>query len=107
MRTQHIHQEILISTRTKFARQAFVEINEENEKASSVEKLVEAIWNGALNEMFAELMQHSASKPPNVFTWGIYTGTSYLLVDLADAPGTIESSRSLDPHLILAETHMN
>jgi len=107
MKTQHIHQEIVISTKTTFAQKALVELNEGNEKTSSAEKLVEAIWNGLLNEMFAELMPPTSAERPDIFNWGIYTGTSYLLVDLADIPGTVEPSRSIDPHLILADVHLN
>jgi len=107
MKTRHIHQEILISTRTTFAHKALVEISEENQKASSVEKLTEAIWNGLLNEMFAELMPRTPNKRLDIFTWGIYTGRSYLLVDRSDIPGRTESEPSIDPHLILADMHMN
>ena len=107
MKTQHIHQEFVISTKTTFAQKALVEINEGNEKISSVEKLVEAIWNGSLNEMFAELVPPTLAKRPNIFNWGIYTGTSYLLVDLANVPVAVEPSRSIDPHLILADVHLN
>ena len=83
------------------------EINDNNKNASSVEKFEEAFWNGLLNEMFAELVPPTLAKRPNIFNWGIYTGTSYLLVDLADVPAAVEPSRSIDPHLILADVHLN
>jgi hypothetical protein len=63
-----------------------------------VEKFEEACWNGLLNEMFSELMPYNSSQFEKIFIWGIYAGKSYLLIDLGDAPGTIESLLSIDPH---------
>jgi hypothetical protein len=107
MKARHIHQEILISTRSTFAHKSLVEINEENDAASSIEKFTEAIWNGLLNEMLAELMPSTSAKRSAMFNWGIKAGTSYLLVNRSDIPGVTESELSIDPRLILTDMHMN
>src|SRR5689334_13374414 len=107
MKTKHMYQEILISTRTTFAHKALVEISEENGKTSPIEKFTEAVWNGLLNEMFAELMPPTSGKRRNMFIWQIYAGASYLLVSRADVPDMTESSLPIDPHLILVDTCKN
>src|SRR5262245_36613708 len=107
MKKQHIHQEVLVSTRTTLAKKVLCETKDSNEDATHVEKLEKACWNGLLNEMFSELMPYNADHSEKIFIWGIYTGKSYLLVDLADAPGTIESLFSIDPRLFLPEVNLN
>ena len=107
MKKQHIQQEIFISTSTTLAKKVLFEITDSNKNATPAERLQEAYWNGLLNEMFSELMPHFSNQHEKIFIWGIYTGKSYLLVDLADAPGTIESLLSIDPHLFLPEVNLN
>jgi hypothetical protein len=107
MKKQHVHQEVLVSTRTTLAKKVLFETNDSNKDATPVEKFEEACWNGLLREMFPELMLYNSSALENLFIWGIYAGRSYLLVDLADAPGTIDSLLSLDPHLFLPEVNLN
>jgi hypothetical protein len=107
MKPQHIYQEVFVSTTTTLAKKVLHEINDNNKNTSSVEKFEEACWNGLLNEMFSELMPTSSTKRPKIFIWGISIGKSYLLVDLADVPGTIESVLSIDPHLFLPELNLN
>ena len=107
MEKQHIHQEVLVSTKTTLANKVLFEINESNKNATPVEKFEEACWNGLLNEMFSDLMPYNSSQREKIFIWGIYSGKSYLLVDLADAPGTIESVLSIDPHLFLPGVNLN
>ena len=107
MKKQHIQQEVLVPTRTTLAKKVFSETNDINKNADSVEKFEEAFWNGLLKEIFSELMPCNSNEPEKIFIWGIYAGKSYLLVDLADAPGTIESLLSIDPHLFLPEVNLN
>ena len=107
MKKQHIHQEILVSTRTTLAKKVLFETNESNKNATPVEKFEEACWNGLLNEMISELMPYNLSQLEKIFIWGIRSGKSYLLVDLADAPFTIESLLSIDPCLFLPKMNLN
>jgi hypothetical protein len=102
MKKQHIHQEVLVSTRTTLAKKVLFETNDSNKNATPIEKFEEACWtcwNGLLNEMFSELMPYNSSQLEKIFIWSIYAGKSYLLVDLADAPGTIESLLSIDEEM--------
>jgi len=107
MKKQHIQQEILVPTRTTLANKVLSETNDINKNATPVEKFEEAFWNGLLKEIFPELIPYSSDDPEKIFIWGIYAGKSYLLVDLADAPGTIESLLSIDPHLFLPGLNLN
>jgi hypothetical protein len=107
MKPQHIYQEVFVSTTTTLAKKVLHEVDENNKNASSVEKFEEACWNGLLNEMFSELIPTSSTEHPKIFIWGISIGKSYLLVDLADVPGTTESVLSIDPHLFLPELNLN
>jgi hypothetical protein len=107
MKKQHIQQEVLVSTRTTLAKKVLFETNESDKNATPVEKFEEACWNGLLNEMFSELMPNNSSQSAKIFIWGIYSGKSYLLIDLADAPGAIESVLSIDPRLFLPEVNLN
>jgi len=107
MKKQHIKQEILVSTRTNLANRVFSESNDINENTTPEEKFEEALWNGLLKEIFSELMPYNPDQSEKIFIWGIYAGKSYLLVDLADAPGAIESLFSIDPHLFLPGVNLN
>ena len=107
MKKQHIQQEILVSTRTALAKKILFEINDSNKNAIPAEKFEEAFWNGLLNEIFSELRPYNSGQHEKIFIWGIYAGKSYLLIDLADAPGTTESLFSIDPHLFLPEVNLN
>ena len=107
MEKKNIHQEVLVSTRTTLAKKVLFEANDSNKNATSVEKFEGACWNGFLNEIFSELMPYNSSLLTKIFIWGIYAGKSYLLVDLADGPDTIESVLSVDPHLFLPEVNLN
>jgi hypothetical protein len=109
MKQQHIHQEVLIFTTTSLSRKVLCETNgnDKNKSNSPIEKLEEAYWNGLLNEMLPEIIGSGSTTPPQMFIWGIHTGKSYLLIDLADTPSTTESVLSIDPHLFLPEVNLN
>src|SRR5262245_29240876 len=107
MKKQHIHQEVLVSTRTTLARRVLCETKDSNKNNTPSGKFEEACWNGLLNDMFSELMPSNSSQHEKIFIWGIYAGKSYLLVDLADAPGAVESMLSIDPVGFLPEMKLN
>ena len=107
MKKQHVHQEVLVSTRTTLAKKVLFETNDSNKNATAVEKFEEACWNGLLNEMFSELMPYNLSQLEKIFIWGIRAGKSYLLVDLADAHVIIDSLLSIDPFLFLPKVNLN
>jgi len=107
MKKQHIHQEVLVSTRTTLANRVLFETKNSNNNYTPAEKFEEACWNGLLNEMFAELMPSDSSQHEKIFIWGIYSGKTYLLIDLGDAPSTVESLFSIDAHLFLPHVDLN
>jgi len=107
MKKQHIHQEVLVSIRTTLAKRILIETKDSNRNETPAERFEEACWNGLLNEMFSELRPYKLSEPEEIFIWGIYSGKSYLLVDLAEAPDTIESPFSIDPRLLLPHVNLN
>ena len=109
MKQQHIHQEVLVFTATSHSRKVLCETNnnDKNENMTPAEKLEQACWDGLLNEMFPEIIDSGSTLSPKMFIWGIYPGKSFLLIDLADTPGGIDSVYSVDPYLFLPELNSN
>jgi len=107
MKKQHTQQEVLVPTRTTLAKKVLLETNDSNKNTTPLEKFEESCWNGLLNEMFSELMPHNSGKLEKIFIWAIYAAKSCLVVDLADAPGQIESLLSIDPYLFLPGVNLN
>ena len=106
MTKQHIHQEVFISTTTTFVQKILHETSDCN-RNKFADKLEDAFWNGLLNGMFSELIPVTSVKHDKIYIWGIYTGESYLLVNRADIPQTIELVFSIDPRLFLPELNLN
>ena len=109
MKRQHIHQELLVFTTTSLSRNVLCETNpnDKKENMSPTEKLEQACWDGLLNEIFPEIIGSDSTSSPKMFIWGVYTGKSFLLIDLADAPGTLDAVCSVDPYLFLSELNSN
>ena len=105
MKTQHVHQEVLIFTTTTLSQKALCKKNSSDKNSSASEELEEAFWNGLLNELVPEIM--SSTLHPSMVIWGVYAGKFYLLIDLADSPGMAESILSIDPHLLSPEINLN
>ena len=106
MKKQHIHQEILVPTRTTLAKKLLFETMNNNNNSYSAEKFEEACWDYFLNEIFSEMLLPD-SKNTDVSIMGIYKGRFYFLIELADIPGAIESVFSINPQLSLCEVNMN
>jgi len=109
MKQQQNHQELLVFRTTSLSRKVLCETNnnDKNENNSLAEQLEQACWNGLLNEMFPEIIGSGLTPNPKMFIWGIYTGSSYLLINLADAPAQIDAALSIDPHLLIPELNLN
>ena len=107
MKKQHIQQEVLVSRATTLAKRALVENNNPNKDTTPFEKFEEAVWNGLLNDMFSEIISSDSNQYKKIFIWGIYSGDSYLLVDLGDVPIATESAQSIDPQLFFGEVNLN
>ena len=104
MKPQHVHQEVLIFTNTALS-QALCRKNSSSNDTPVIEELEEAFWDGLLNELVPEIMPSTLH--PKMVIWGVHAGEFYLLIDLADSPGTTESILSIDPHLFSSEINMN
>ena len=105
MKLQHVHQEVLIFTNTTLSQKALCGKNSSSNNRSAIEELEEAFWDGLLNELVPEIMP--STRHPKMVIWGVHAGKFYLLIDLADSPGTTESILSIDPHLFSSEVNMN
>jgi hypothetical protein len=105
MKAQHVHQEVLIFTNTTLSQRALCRINSNSKDRSAMEELEEAFWDGLLNELVPEIVPSTLH--PKMVIWAVHAGKFYLLIDLADRPGTTESILSIDPHLFSSEINMN
>jgi hypothetical protein len=105
MKLQHVHQEVLIFTNTTLSQKTLYRKNSSSKNSSAIEELEEAFWDGLLNELVPEIMPSTLH--PKMVIWGVHAGKFYLLIDLADGPGTTESILSIDPHLFSSEINMN
>ena len=104
MKLQHVQQEVLIFTNTTLSQKALCK-NGRSKNSPAIEELEEAYWDGLLNELVPEIMP--STRHPKMVIWGVHAGNFYLLIDLADSPGTTESILSIDPHLFSSEVNMN
>ncbi|MBO9203805.1 MULTISPECIES: hypothetical protein [Niastella] len=108
MKPQHVHQEVLIFATSTLSQRTLYRKNSSKKSISAIEELEEAFWDGLLNEIVPEIMP--SIQQPEMVIWKINAGKYYLLIDLADNPGTIESTEailSIDPHLFSSEINMS
>src|SRR5688500_12689768 len=104
MKPQHV-QEVLIFTNTTLSQKALCRKRSSNKNRSAIEQLVEAFWDGLLNELVLEIMP--STMHPEMVIWGVHAGEFSLLIDLGDRSGIGESVLSIDPHLLSSEINMN
>ena len=105
MKPQHVHQEVLIYTKTTVSQHALCRKNSSDKNNSAIEDLHEALWDGLLNELVPEILP--STRNPMMSIWRIYVGEFYFVVDLADRPGTAEPRFSINPDLLSPLINMN
>lgn len=105
MKSQHVHQEVLIFTTTSLSQMTLYKKSNSKKDSSAIEEMEEAFWDGMLNELVPEIMP--STPDIKMVIWGVYAGESYLLIDLADSPGVPEPAYSIDPNLLLSIMNMN
>jgi hypothetical protein len=105
MKPQHVHQEILISTNTTRSQEALCRKNSSNKNNSAAEELEEALWDGLLNELVAEIMP--STPDIKMVIWGTFAGEFCLLIDLAESHGIAEPFYSINPILVSSLVNMN
>ena len=106
MKTEAIHQEILLFTDTKFSRREFCSNEKKNSRnASPIEELENACWAGMLFEMLPELIGSYPEK--NLFIWTIINGFYFLKIDIGSYPCETENETTLDPYKFLKAFYRN
>jgi hypothetical protein len=105
MKSQHVHQEVLIFTTTSLSQMTLFKKSSSKKDSSALEELEEAFWDGLLNELAPEIMPSTGNI--KMFIWGVYAGEFYLLINLANSPGVPESRFTIDPNLLLSTKNMN
>jgi hypothetical protein len=107
MKSKNIQQEILVFTQTSFVQKALIENIGNNKKSYPAEEFEKAFLNGMLNEMLPELMLPKQGRKSEISLWQISTGESSLLIDMVEAPDTVQDSHSINPYLFLSAPKMN
>jgi hypothetical protein len=105
MKSQHVHQEVLIFTKTALSHEALCRKDSSDKNNSALEELEEAFWDGLLNELVPEIMP--STQDTKMVIWAVYAGEFYLLIDLADSPIITEPIYSIDPNLLSSVINMN
>lgn len=108
MKPQNFNQEILLFTKTSFARQEFSSRdadNQEGQNYSFVDKLEMACWNGLLEVMLPELNDDDTSKQS--FIWQINREENFLRICMGNYDAPVGGESSIDPYYFIAFANMN
>lgn len=105
MKSQRVHQEVLIFSTTSLSQRTLYKKNRSRKDSSVIEEMEEAFWDGFLNELVPEIM--TSTEDTKMFIWGVYAGEYYLLIDLANSPGVPPPVFTIDPNLLLSIKNMN
>jgi len=73
---------------------------------SHQEQLERACWNGALTEMFPEIMP-STIRAGRVNLWQVLTRESFLIVEMSEQRWPAEELFSIDPYLFIHKINSN
>ena len=99
MKKYATQQEVLLMTGTSFSSRQYNERETpDNSKfLSGNEKLMEACWNGLLNEMLPELflLNTSAEK---IYLWQVRESKQFFMLEMGDYPAGVDASLSIDPY---------
>lgn len=108
MQDQSTQQEVLLLTGTSFSARLGVEAEETNERKNLDEnaQLEQACWNGMLPTMLPEICANTISEKP-VYIWKIREASSFLEVEIGDAPRDIDAYFSLDPYAYALSRNYN
>jgi hypothetical protein len=108
MKTEAIHQEILLFTHTNFCKQEFCTREKENNinrNDSPIEELEKACWAGLLCEILPELMDDCSFK--KLFIWQITNGLHFLKINMGTYACEVERETTLDPYRFLLAMNEN
>jgi len=103
MKSDIIHQEILLVTGTTFSQKQLTGTNEndENKNLSEIEQLEKACWDGALSDLLPEVIKNRS-----LHVWQIWDTNHSLQIELSEYPSE-EARFSLNPYYFLKTTDYN
>ena len=109
MKPETTNHEILLFTGTSFTNREFCSRDDEKDngrKASPMEELEKACWDGMLYEMFPELPGSFLAKCES-FIWNIVSGIHFLRISMGPFPQDMKNERSIDPYFFLPTVNRN
>ncbi len=103
MKSVNVQQEILLVTTSKFLQQDLCEIDDIDKTGHLFleEQLEKACWNGMLEELLPEIIEHGASGK-KLFLWRIRQGELLFQIQLSESLPLIEKVFSIDPCFFLS-----
>ena len=103
-----IQQEILLITGTSFSsRQCWQQNDADRQKnLPEAEQLLEACWNGLLNEMLPEICLRDLGNK-KIYLWRIRENRSGIEIEMGEFPEELEKDFSIDPYSFLPILLMN
>ncbi|MES1216961.1 MAG: hypothetical protein ABUT20_15705 [Bacteroidota bacterium] len=100
MKTQTIHQEILLNASASFFNREFC-LKDSNSSDTagnpSIENLEKACWAGMLFELLPELAENPCSDC-KTYLWRTLNGEHFLMINRGSYPALINKGSSIDPH---------
>ena len=103
-------QEILLLTASSFAQGDLCDrdLFEDNsgKKLDPADKLQAACWNGLLKEWLPDTVK-AGTKAEKQFLWKVIVASSFLSIELGEAPSTADYYYSVHPYLFLPSKNIN
>ena len=102
-----IQQEILLMTNSSLAKTNLCENKhfDADRPFSNVERLVQACWNGLLEDFLPGLLVKVEGK--TLFLWEIQNAKTFLHINLCDRPVFMNRENSIDPYIFLNHLSYN
>jgi hypothetical protein len=103
MRKTNLQQEVLLVTGTSFASEELCKKEDphQNGPLFENERLEEACWNGMIQTRLPEIFLQ-ATGGGMLFLWQVKEATSFLVLDLGEAPADIDNRFSIVPYSFLS-----
>lgn len=108
MKRNFKQQEVLLVTKSRFAKRICIGIEKDgNNGSTSLDQLTEACWNGLLFEILPELLENS-TEGKELYLWHVRQGESFLHAEYSEeAFSTIDHFMSIDPYFFLPGNYEN
>lgn len=109
MKQINTNQEILLFTGTSFTNRELCSRENEKDnigKASPMEELERACWDGMLNEMFPKIKCPAFPQNEN-YIWKVMPGIHFLRINMGGYPPKQDYETTLDPYFFMLSTYEN